>query len=113
MSSLSTLPSNKPTTLKKLTEDHVKQIFSCIHNNTHPPESLMFQIVPVGLEGFKLSPPSYEFEGKLKNHVFRMWMDRFLCMWNLYTYFIYVLMETTMFFHYKRWTLCVAEARKF
>ena len=52
-------------TIRKLSDDDVRSIFECIHNNKAPPVGLKFQIVPIGPTGLALSPPSFEFEGKL------------------------------------------------
>jgi hypothetical protein len=54
------------TTLRRLSNDNVKTIFDCVYNNKKPDdEKLMFQIIVVGSNGMKLSPPSYEFEDGL------------------------------------------------
>lgn len=52
-------------TIRRLSDDDVKSVFDCVHNNRPPPPHLSFQIVNVGPCGLKLSPPSYEFEGKV------------------------------------------------
>lgn len=52
------------STARRLSNDDVKKIFDCVHNNREPPQRLAFQIVVVGQNGMKLSPPSFEFEGK-------------------------------------------------
>lgn len=51
-------------TIRRLSDDDVRAIFECLHHCTPLPERLEFTIVPVGPNGLKLSPPSYEFEGK-------------------------------------------------
>lgn len=50
------------STARRLSNDDVKSIFDCLYNNIFPPERLRFQIVVVGSNGMKLSPPSYEFK---------------------------------------------------
>jgi hypothetical protein len=51
-------------TTRRLSDDDVKAVFDCVHNNKPPPKRLYFQIVNVGSNGLKLSPPSLEFEGR-------------------------------------------------
>jgi|AntRauTorckE5430_2_1112549.scaffolds.fasta_scaffold16656_3 hypothetical protein len=51
--------------LRRLSNDDVKKIFDCVHNNKVPPQRLAFQIVVVGPNGMRLSPPSFKFEGKI------------------------------------------------
>jgi hypothetical protein len=54
------------TNVRRLTNDDVKTIFDCVFNNKKPKEKrLMFNIIPVGSQGMKLSPPSYEFDDGL------------------------------------------------
>jgi hypothetical protein len=53
------------TTLKRLGDDDVRAVFSCLRSHDLPPPHLHFQIVPVGPRGLKLSPPSHEFEDGL------------------------------------------------
>ncbi len=50
--------------LRRLSEDDVKTVFECVCNNRYPPASLRFQIIVVGPNGMKLSPPSYEYPGE-------------------------------------------------
>ena len=50
--------------IRRLSDDDVRAVFECLHNNTTPPSHLPFQIVPVGADGLKLSPPSFQFQGK-------------------------------------------------
>jgi hypothetical protein len=54
-------------TLKRLNDDDVRAVFECLHSNASllPPQHLPFRIVPVGVGGHKLSPPSYEFDDGL------------------------------------------------
>mmetsp|Transcript_6069 Transcript_6069/g.11484 ORF Transcript_6069/g.11484 Transcript_6069/m.11484 type:complete len:119 (+) Transcript_6069:116-472(+) len=52
-------------TIRRLSDDDVKAVFDCVHNNMAPPPNLSFQIVNVGPNGLKLSPPSFEFEDGL------------------------------------------------
>ena len=52
-------------TMRRLSDADVRAIFESLHGNEPPPSHLQFQIVPVSSDGQKLSPPSYEFEGKL------------------------------------------------
>jgi hypothetical protein len=56
----------KMATIRRLSDDDVRAVFEALHNNTKEqlPPHLHFSIVPVGPDGLKLSPPSYEFEGK-------------------------------------------------
>ncbi len=54
------------TSVRRLTNDDVKTIFDCVFNNKRPKEKrLTFNIIPVGPQGMKLSPPSYEFDDGL------------------------------------------------
>ena len=50
-------------TIRRLLDTDVRSIFECLHHNKPPPANLQFTIVPVGPNGQKLSPPSYEFTG--------------------------------------------------
>lgn len=50
-------------TIRRLEDKDVRSIFECLHEGRPPPPRLSFQIVPVGPNGLKLSPPSYEFPG--------------------------------------------------
>lgn len=52
------------TTIRRLSDDDVRSIFESLHGGGIPPAHLKFSIVPVGPNGLKLSPPSFEFEGK-------------------------------------------------
>ena len=52
------------SSLRRLSNDDVKTIFDCVHNNKVPPQRLTFQIVVVGPSGMRLSPPAFTFEGK-------------------------------------------------
>jgi hypothetical protein len=49
---------------RKLSNEDVVEIFRCIDSNRVPEKRLTFQIIVVGSNGMKLSPPSYKFEGK-------------------------------------------------
>ena len=51
-------------TIRRLSDDDVRAIFECLHHQAPLPDHLQFTIVPVGPNGLKLSPPSYEFESK-------------------------------------------------
>jgi hypothetical protein len=51
-------------TIRRLSDADVRSIFECLHHNRPPPSQLHFSIVSVGVNGLKLSPPSYEFEGR-------------------------------------------------
>jgi hypothetical protein len=51
-------------TIRRLSDADVRSIFESLHGSKPAPSHLKFQIVPVGPNGLKLSPPSYEFEGK-------------------------------------------------
>ena len=51
-------------TISRLSFADVRAIFDCLHDNKDVPKHLKFTIVPVGPTRNKLSPPSYEFEGK-------------------------------------------------
>jgi len=53
------------TTVRRLADADVRSIFESIHDNKPAPHHLKFTIIPVGPTGLKLSPPSFEFEGKL------------------------------------------------
>jgi hypothetical protein len=50
--------------LRRLSEEDVKLVFDCVFNNHPPPPTLSFQIIIVGSNGMKLSPPSYEYKGR-------------------------------------------------
>ena len=50
-------------TIRRLSDDDVRAIFECLHHQVPLPTRLSFLIVPVGSNGLKLSPPSYEFQG--------------------------------------------------
>lgn len=50
-------------TIRRLSDEDVKAVFDCVHNNRPPPADLPFHLVNVGPNGLKLSPPSFEFEG--------------------------------------------------
>ena len=50
-------------TIRRLSDDDVRTIFECLHHGAPLPDRLKFTIVPVGANGLKLSPPSYEFQG--------------------------------------------------
>lgn len=50
-------------TIRRLSDTDVRTIFESVHHNRHPPSHLNFRVVPVGSDGLRLSPPSYEFEG--------------------------------------------------
>lgn len=52
-------------TIRRLSDDDVRAIFESVHNNRLPPPNLMFKVVPVGPNGLKLSPPSFEFDDGL------------------------------------------------
>ena len=50
-------------TIRKLENEDVRAIFESLHDKKPPPPGLKFQIVPVGPEGLRLSPPTYTFDG--------------------------------------------------
>lgn len=52
-------------TIRRLNPEDVKQVFDSLKHNIMPCESLKYSIVVVGSNGMKLSPPSYEFQGKI------------------------------------------------
>jgi hypothetical protein len=54
------------TTIRRLSDSDVRAIFEAVHTNHQPPPHLHFQIVPIGPDGLKLSPPSHEFPGSSK-----------------------------------------------
>jgi hypothetical protein len=56
-----------PSAIRRLSDANVRAIFECLYNGTPPPPELPFVIVPVGPTGEKLSPPSFEFEGKQRD----------------------------------------------
>jgi len=49
-------------TIRKLENEDVRAIFESLHDKKPPPPGLKFQIVPVGPEGLRLSPPTYTFD---------------------------------------------------
>ena len=57
--------SSTMATIRRLSDEDVKAVFDCVHNNRPPPADLPFHLVNVGPNGLKLSPPSYEFEGAI------------------------------------------------
>lgn len=63
-------------TISRLNFADVRAIFDCLHDDKDIPKHLKFSIVPVGPTRNKLSPPSYEFEGK--PHLFYDSDDHFL-----------------------------------
>jgi hypothetical protein len=64
-------------TMRRLSDADVRAIFESLHGSRHPPPPhLTFQIVPVGSDGLKLSPPSHEFEGKTL-HRMNLLLDTF------------------------------------
>jgi hypothetical protein len=52
------------STIRRLPDTDVRAIFECLHESKPQPPNLPFMIVPVGANGLKLSPPSYEFSSK-------------------------------------------------
>jgi hypothetical protein len=56
--------SSSSSTVRRLSDTEVRAIFECLHSERPVPTHLKFQIVPVNSNGLKLSPPSYEFQGK-------------------------------------------------
>jgi hypothetical protein len=50
-------------TIRKLDNEDVRAIFESLYDKKPPPPGLKFQIVPVGPEGLRLSPPTYAFNG--------------------------------------------------
>lgn len=54
------------TATRRLSDDDVRSIFESLHHSIPAPCHLKFKIIPVGPNGLKLSPPAYEFEGRLK-----------------------------------------------
>lgn len=56
-------------TVRRLSDDDVRAVFESIHENRQPPDHLQFQIVPVGPDGLKLSPPPFEFAGTFQNRL--------------------------------------------
>lgn len=59
-----TSTSTRMATLRKLTDTEVRAIFESLHGDSQPPPHLKFKIVRCQAHCQKLSPPSYEFEGK-------------------------------------------------
>lgn len=57
-------------TIRRLNPEDVKQVFDSLKHNQMPCESLKYSIVVVGSNGMKLSPPSYEFQGKSRDDCF-------------------------------------------
>lgn len=55
------------STIRRLPDSDVRAIFECLHENKPAPSHLPFTIVPVGTNGLKLSPPSYEFSSKYRS----------------------------------------------
>jgi hypothetical protein len=55
-------------TIRRLSDEDVRSIFESVHQSRPSPAHLHFQIVPVGPEGLRLSPPSYQFQGMNENH---------------------------------------------
>ena len=57
------LPVSNNAGFRRLTDSDVRAIFEALHHGKEAPSNLPFQIVRVGPNGLKLSPPSFEFEG--------------------------------------------------
>jgi hypothetical protein len=55
------------STVKRMENDDVRAIFESLLCGNPPPPNVKFQIVPVGVNGHRLSPPAYEFEGTMRN----------------------------------------------
>ena len=53
------------TVIRRLSDSDVRSIFESLHHSKPPPPNLPFSIVRVGPRGLKLSPPSFEFPGRL------------------------------------------------
>jgi hypothetical protein len=69
-------PSRSPgmaATVRRMSDQDVRDIFECLHQHAPPPPHLKFKIVPVGPTGLKLSPPSFEFVG-MNDHVYQLFM---------------------------------------
>jgi len=50
---------------RRLEPRDVRAIFESLHEGKPAPPNLKFQIVPVGPNGLRLSPPSHEFPGTI------------------------------------------------
>lgn len=76
-------------TIRRLSDEDVKAVFDCVHNNRPPPADLPFHLVNVGPNGLKLSPPSYEFEGAIaydRSQSEERVMEKLLIIQNLITF---------------------------
>ena len=56
-------PSRGLATVRRLADEEVRSVFEAMHHGR--PCALDFTIVPVGTDGLKLSPPSFEFSDGL------------------------------------------------
>jgi len=53
------------TECRKLDQNIVRAIFESLHDKKPPPPEANFKIVSVDSDGYGLSPPSHEYEGKI------------------------------------------------
>jgi hypothetical protein len=96
----------KMATIRRLSDDDVRAVFEAVHDNRQPPRHLQFQIVPVGPEGLKLSPPSFEFEGE--QHMKVLAMATFEL--NFKRQHSHTLVSSLVLLSNNRWTLHLAQA---
>lgn len=90
--------------IRRLSDSNVRSIFECLYSNKPPPADLQFVIVPVGPNGEKLSPPSYEFDGKL---VFK---NTKTCS-SSHSFTDLNLVTQTLYSNIRRWLVCPPASR--
>ena len=105
------------TTIRRLSDDDVRSIFESLHGGGSPPSHLKFSIVPVGPNGLKLSPPSFEFEGKsfridqIKDHFFLVLVLHIFPYRIVLTLTYYFVSLRSLSLH-NRWTLCIVKTKQ-
>jgi len=101
-------------TIRRLSDEDVKAVFDCVHNNRPPPSDLPFYLVNVGPNGLKLSPPSYEFEGTIT--VRSSDGTTTCCLGNIVPGILKPALTRSLFPSFSiflfRWSLCSSQAHK-
>ncbi len=85
---------------RRISINEVKSVFDCVTKNKSPPKDLQFEIVLVGSNGLKLSPPSYEYKGETDSSKFLPSLSNYMDLINFSSLKINF-----------RWTLCFIETR--
>jgi hypothetical protein len=108
-SSSSNNSSNSSSTVRRLSDGEVRAIFECLHSERPVPTHLKFQIVPVGSNGLKLSPPSYEFQGKFVEILCYVCANCYTCRrYTTHNHILCIFFLSLSFL--LRWIVCFAEA---